>query len=127
MSETFWVSFGMLGQTIFMSRFLVQWLKSEREQRSVIPVAFWYLSLAGGAMLLTYAIHQRDTVFIFGQSFGAVVYVRNLHLIHSQRRREQMEAAERERLETLAAVGEQTTEPAQVLSLPTARSRSRAA
>lgn len=109
-----------------MSRFLVQWLSSEREQRSVIPVAFWYLSLAGGAMLLTYAIQRRDPVFIFGQSFGVVVYVRNLQLIRGQRRRERLEVAERERL--AAAVGgpvasEQLTELPRVLSLPAARSR----
>lgn len=87
MSETFWISFGLLGQGIFMARFLVQWLSSERQQRSVIPTAFWYLSLLGGGMLLTYAIQRRDPVFIFGQCFGSVVYIRNLQLIHRERRK----------------------------------------
>ncbi|MFM7057906.1 MAG: lipid-A-disaccharide synthase N-terminal domain-containing protein [Planctomycetota bacterium] len=71
-----------------MARFLVQWLSSERQQRSVIPTAFWYLSLIGGGMLLTYALQRRDPVFIFGQCFGTVVYVRNLQLIHRERRKQ---------------------------------------
>jgi lipid-A-disaccharide synthase-like uncharacterized protein len=83
----FWLVFGFLFQSCFALRFLVQWLASERAGRSVIPVAFWYFSIAGAMGLLTYAIVRRDPVFIVGQSLGTVIYVRNLILIHRERRR----------------------------------------
>ena len=67
-------------------RFLWQWLTSEVRQRSVIPVAFWYFSLAGGALLLVYALHREDPVFIVGQAAGLLVYSRNLYLIRKERR-----------------------------------------
>jgi lipid-A-disaccharide synthase-like uncharacterized protein len=112
MNETFWISFGLLGQAIFMARFLVQWLSSERQQRSVIPTAFWYLSLIGGGMLLTYALQRRDPVFIFGQCFGTVVYVRNLQLIHRERRklREARDAREASAAEPAEAAAGLTVE-----------------
>ena len=77
-----WVMFGFVGQFFFFSRFLVQWIISERKKRSVIPKAFWYFSIAGGAILLIYAIRRRDPVFIAGQAVGLFVYFRNLRLIH---------------------------------------------
>jgi lipid-A-disaccharide synthase-like uncharacterized protein len=76
--------FGFVGQAFFFSRFLVQWIASERAGRSVFPIAFWYLSLFGGLTLLVYAIYRQDPVFILGQATGAFIYLRNLHL----RRRE---------------------------------------
>ena len=82
---TVWLVLGMGGQLAFASRFLLQWIVSERRGESVIPIAFWYLSLGGSAILLAYAIHRRDPVFIVGQSFGSVVYIRNLMLIHRKR------------------------------------------
>lgn len=82
-----WRVVGFLGQGIFTARFLVQWLASERQRDSVIPVAFWWLSLLGGLTLLAYAIHQGDPVFILGQGMGMVVYVRNLMLVARKRRR----------------------------------------
>jgi lipid-A-disaccharide synthase-like uncharacterized protein len=75
-----WLVLGFGAQGLFTSRFLVQWLVSERRRQSMIPKAFWYLSLAGGLSLLAYAIHLGDPVFILGQSFGVVVYGRNLML-----------------------------------------------
>jgi lipid-A-disaccharide synthase-like uncharacterized protein len=80
--ETLWIVLGLLGQGLFTLRFLVQWWQSEREHRSVVPVAFWYLSLGGGLVLLLYAIHRKDPVFTLGQATGVVVYLRNLSLIH---------------------------------------------
>ncbi|KTD21378.1 lipid-A-disaccharide synthase N-terminal domain-containing protein [Legionella londiniensis] len=80
-----WLSVGLLGQAIFSARFIVQWLVSEREKRSVIPVAFWYLSLCGGITLLIYSIYKKDPVFILGQSTGVLIYSRNLLLIHRER------------------------------------------
>ena len=82
MTRTMWLLVGFLGQATFSLRFLVQWWRSERARRSVIPVGFWYLSLAGGVLLLCYAIHRRDPVFTLGQATGVAVYLRNLQLIH---------------------------------------------
>ena len=81
-----WATFGMIGQTVFMMRFLYQWLASERAKRSVIPVGFWYLSIAGGLMTLVYAIHREDPVFIFGQTTGLFIYLRNLVLLRREKR-----------------------------------------
>ncbi len=81
----FWVILGLVFQGAFTARFLVQWIASERQGRSVIPVSFWYLSLFGSAGLLLYAVVRADPVFILGQSLGSVVYVRNLILIHRER------------------------------------------
>jgi lipid-A-disaccharide synthase-like uncharacterized protein len=80
MSKT-WLVVGFAGQLLFTSRFLVQWIASERRRQSVVPTAFWWLSLGGAALLLAYAIYRRDPVFILGQAFGFVVYTRNLVLI----------------------------------------------
>ncbi len=82
-----WVVFGLSAQMMFMMRFIVQWLASERAGRSVVPIAFWYFSLAGGVMLLSYAVYRRDPVFVLGQSLGLLIYLRNLWLIHAERRR----------------------------------------
>ena len=76
-----WLAVGFAGQLLFTSRFLVQWIASERRRQSIIPTAFWWLSLGGAALLLAYAIWRQDPVFILGQSFGFVVYARNLVLI----------------------------------------------
>jgi len=80
-----WLGIGLLGQAMFFSRFLVQWWQSEREGRSVVPVAFWYFSVGGGVVLLAYAIYKHDPVFILGQGMGLFVYVRNLYLIFRER------------------------------------------
>ncbi len=77
-----WIMIGFLGQLFFFSRFLVQWIASERMKRSVVPTSFWYFSLVGGFILFVYAIHRRDPVFITGQFFGLFIYFRNLWLIH---------------------------------------------
>ncbi len=76
------VIFGLSGQFIFMLRFVVQWFASERAGRSHVPVAFWWLSIAGGAVLLLYGILDRDPVIILGQALAMLIYVRNLMLIH---------------------------------------------
>jgi lipid-A-disaccharide synthase-like uncharacterized protein len=81
MASTIWLVVGFLGQATFSMRFLVQWWRSERAGQSVVPLSFWYLSLAGGLLLLSYAIHRRDPVFVVGQLTGVLVYLRNLHLI----------------------------------------------
>jgi lipid-A-disaccharide synthase-like uncharacterized protein len=85
MSNTIWLAIGLAGQALFSARFLVQWLVSEKRHESVIPVAFWYLSLAGSAVLLSYALYRQDPVFILGQSMGSFIYLRNLWLIRRKR------------------------------------------
>ncbi len=79
--ELAWVGIGFFAQFLFMMRFIVQWLASEKARASIIPVAFWYFSIGGGVMLLAYAIHRHDPVFIFGQALGLVIYLRNLWLV----------------------------------------------
>ncbi|MGH7286913.1 MAG: lipid-A-disaccharide synthase N-terminal domain-containing protein [Myxococcota bacterium] len=76
-----WFVLGLVGQATFFSRFVVQWAASERAGHSYIPLAFWWLSLAGSMLLLGYAIHRKDPVFVLGQAFGWLVYARNLVLI----------------------------------------------
>ena len=81
LTETIWLIIGFFGQFLFSMRFLWQWIKSEQKKMSVIPIAFWYFSLAGGVTLLSYAIYKQDLVFILGQGMGLLVYIRNLYLI----------------------------------------------
>lgn len=85
--ELIWVGIGLTGQFLFMMRFLVQWIVSEKERRSVIPVAFWYFSIGGGTILFAYALYRGDPVFILGQSLGLFIYLRNLWLLHVEKRR----------------------------------------
>lgn len=87
------ITFGFVAQGLFAGRFIVQWLKSEIGRKSVVPVAFWYFSLAGGAMMLIYAIWRKDPVFISGQGLGLLIYIRNLWLIHREKREKRDELA----------------------------------
>jgi len=85
MTNLYWLIIGFLGQALFSMRFLVQWWASERERRSVIPLAFWFFSVAGGITLLGYAIYRQDPVFIVGQAGGLIIYTRNLYFIYRER------------------------------------------
>jgi len=80
-----WVGLGLAGQLIFAGRMIIQWIVSEKEQRSTVPVAFWWMSLAGATMLLVYFVWRRDIVGVLGQSLGWFIYIRNLALIHRSR------------------------------------------
>ncbi len=79
------VLIGLVGQALFTARFLVQWIASERAGRSVIPLAFWWFSVAGGLVLFAYALYRRDPVFILGQGLGVFIYIRNLMFIARER------------------------------------------
>ena len=81
-----WLALGLAGQVAFSMRFLVQWIYSERKKESMIPISFWFFSLLGSVLLLSYAIHRRDPIFILGQSFGFIVYTRNLQLIFGKKK-----------------------------------------
>jgi len=83
-SDPLWFVVGMAAQVMFFLRFLVQWVVSERRRQSVIPVAFWHLSLAGGLLLLAYSIRIRDPVFTAGSLLGCFVYLRNLKLLRAE-------------------------------------------
>jgi len=84
--ETLWIIIGFVGQGLFTMRFVVQWISSEKNKKSVIPLAFWYFSLAGGIVLFSYALYRKDPVFILGQSFGVFVYTRNLYFIYKEKK-----------------------------------------
>ena len=84
--ETIMIVIGFGGQALFATRFIIQWLSSENAGRSVIPVAFWYFSITGGLVLLTYAIWRQDPVIIAGQSVGVFIYARNLYFISKEKK-----------------------------------------
>ena len=81
-----WLGLGFFAQLMFSARFLVQWLASERAGKSIMPLLFWYLSIAGSVLLLAYSIHRKDPVFILGQSMGIFIYTRNLYLIRREKK-----------------------------------------
>lgn len=83
-----WIGIGLVGQLAFSSRFLVQWLVSEKSRRAVVPESFWWMSMIGGIALFAYFIWRQDPIGILGQSSGLVIYARNLRLIYKHRRRE---------------------------------------
>ena len=83
-----WAIVGFIAQGFFMMRFLVQWVASERVGRSIVPIAFWFFSIGGGLLLLVYSIVRQDPVYVAGQSFGLVIYFRNLWLIYNEKRRD---------------------------------------
>ena len=86
MTVTQWVIIGFVGQALFGARFIIQWVVSEKKGESTIPLAFWYCSIGGAVVLLTYAIHRQDPVFIVRQSLGSIVYIRNLILIDRKKK-----------------------------------------
>ena len=91
-ANNIWIAVGFGGQALFASRFIIQWFKSEIVGRSVIPLAFWYCSMGGGVVLLSYAIHVGDPVFITGQWMGIIVYSRNLYFIFREKQAEKRAA-----------------------------------
>ena len=85
--EILFLSIGFVGQGLFASRFVVQWIYSEKQGKSTIPIVFWYLSIFGGIGLLIYALSRKDPVIITGQLFGILIYLRNLILIYKNKRK----------------------------------------
>jgi lipid-A-disaccharide synthase-like uncharacterized protein len=81
-----WVAIGFFAQAMFSARFLIQWIASEKAGRSVVPVAFWFFSIAGGSILFLYALYRQDPVFIAGQGAGLFIYFRNLWLIFREKK-----------------------------------------
>ena len=87
-SLTPWAALGFCGQAVFAARFLVQWISSERAGKSVIPFAFWVLSVGGGLMTLIYGLVKREPVIIVGQGLATFIYLRNIVLIFRERDRQ---------------------------------------
>ncbi len=82
-----WKAVGWCGNAVFFSRFLVQWYVTERRKQVVVPVAFWWLSLAGAFLLFAYALfYRKDSVFIFAYAFTWIPYMRNLVIHHRHTR-----------------------------------------
>jgi lipid-A-disaccharide synthase-like uncharacterized protein len=81
----FWLAFGIVAQLLFTARFVVQWVASERAGKSVMPLAFWFFSMAGGLMTLVYGLVRREPIIIMGQILAVFIYVRNLMLIFKTR------------------------------------------
>ncbi|WP_206064280.1 lipid-A-disaccharide synthase N-terminal domain-containing protein [Oleiagrimonas sp. C23AA] len=75
-----WITVGFLGQALFGARFFTQWICTERQKKSVVPKVFWHFSIAGSAVLLIYAIHKSDPVFMAGEALSLLLFTRNLHL-----------------------------------------------
>lgn len=85
-SELVWIGIGFFAQALFMGRFVVQWIASERARRSVVPEIFWYFSIGGGVLLLAYSIYRVDPVYMFGQGLGLLIYIRNLYFVWSHKK-----------------------------------------
>lgn len=84
-NEIIWMIIGFLGQTIFFSRWLVQWIYSEKYGKSTIPISFWWLSFFGGLITFFYAFNIKSFPFMFAQFIGLIVYIRNLYLLLSKK------------------------------------------
>lgn len=86
-ASTIWVGIGFAGQAVFGIRFVIQWLRSEQAGHSVVPLAFWYVSVAGGIITLAYALHLQAWPLVLGQATPLPIYLRNIYMIHRDRRR----------------------------------------
>jgi lipid-A-disaccharide synthase-like uncharacterized protein len=83
-----WSIIGLVGMATFSSRFIIQWIASEIKKESVIPLAFWHLSIVGSLVMLTYAVKRADAVFIIMYFFNCFIYGRNLYFIYKKKRSE---------------------------------------
>ncbi|MBP2312282.1 lipid-A-disaccharide synthase N-terminal domain-containing protein [Azospirillum soli] len=93
-TDLVWIGLGFFAQFLFMMRFVVQWIASERAKRSVMPEVFWYFSIGGGALLLAYSIYRFDPVYMFGQGLGLIIYLRNLYFVWTHKKADGVETAE---------------------------------
>ncbi|WP_417514424.1 lipid-A-disaccharide synthase N-terminal domain-containing protein [Minwuia sp.] len=85
--EAWLLIFGLIAQSMFFMRFLVQWIVSEKAKRSVVPEMFWYFSICGGVLMFIYGVLREDPVLMLGQSTGIFIYARNLYFIWREKRR----------------------------------------
>lgn len=85
-ADLVWIGLGFFAQFLFMMRFVVQWIASERAKRSVVPELFWYFSIGGGVLLLAYSVYRVDPVYMFGQGLGLIIYFRNLYFVWNHKK-----------------------------------------
>jgi lipid-A-disaccharide synthase-like uncharacterized protein len=90
-----WATVALVGQVVFGGRFILQWIVSEYKKKSHVPTSFWYVSLAGSLILLTYSIHIKNPIFMLGFSLNTLIYIRNLHLIYNHAKKSVVTAVER--------------------------------
>jgi len=83
--DTMWGMIGFAGQAVFGVRFLIQWIRSEQEGHSVIPITFWYCSLVGGLISFAYAVHMQAWPLVMGQAIPLPIYARNIWMIMRDR------------------------------------------
>jgi lipid-A-disaccharide synthase-like uncharacterized protein len=93
--DPYWASVALVGQVVFGGRFILQWIVSEYKKKSHVPTSFWFVSLAGSLILLSYSIHIKNPIFMLGFSLNTLIYIRNLHLIYLHARKGVMTAVER--------------------------------
>lgn len=74
----FWTFWGLVGQSFFFLRLIIQWVRSEKQKETVIPLSFWWLGIIGAVMLMAYAVIRHDIVFIITSLLQLVLYYRNL-------------------------------------------------
>ncbi len=87
-TESFiWTAIGLAGAAVFSSRFIIQWIQSEKERRLVVPPIFWYLSFVGSSLNLVYALHIDKLPVILGSAFLPILYGRNIILLHRSENR----------------------------------------
>lgn len=94
--DPFWATTALVGQVIFGGRFILQWIVSEYKKKSYMPTAFWYMSLTGSLILLSYAIHIKNPIFMLAFSLNTFIYLRNLHLIYKHAKRDFVITAEKD-------------------------------
>ncbi len=85
-TDLVWIGLGFFAQFLFMMRFVVQWIASERAKRSVMPEVFWYFSIGGGVLLLAYSVYRVDPVYMFGQGLGLIIYLRNMYFVWNNKK-----------------------------------------
>ena len=76
-----------IGQAGFFSRFLIQWLHSERSGKPEAPLLFWWVSLVASGCLGSYLIYRDEPILFAGLAINSTIYIRNLWIAHRQKRR----------------------------------------
>ena len=96
LKDPIWGTIGFVGQAVFGTRFILQWIVSEYKKKSHVPHAFWFISLVGSLILLTYSLHIKNPVFILGFSLNTLIYLRNIHLIYKHARTSKVAVIEKD-------------------------------
>ncbi|WP_026838156.1 lipid-A-disaccharide synthase N-terminal domain-containing protein [Gillisia sp. JM1] len=88
----FWLlMLGIVSQLVFTLRFIYQWIYSEKQKESILPLGFWLLSFAGSSLIIVYSIFRVDPVLFAGHAFGIIMYARNMVILRRQMRSETWE------------------------------------